>query len=138
MPNGFPVVAALALLVAGCATSAGRIGADELTQNGRLVSGVELRKLFTQATVEGKDPNGVEFTLRIDDDGNYKGVTTRGDSFVGKWSIDGQGRVCFDTVYDTIRGPCAALYVLNGKYYALTPSGVVLERAIRRPSPVSR
>jgi len=138
MPRAVFPVAALALLVAGCATTADPISVDELTKNGRLVAGVELRKLFTQATVEGKDPNGVEFTLRTDDEGNYKGVTTRGDSFVGKWSINGHGDVCFDTVYDTIRMPCSAQYVLNGKYYALTPSGVVLERAIRRPSPVLR
>lgn len=133
----FPI-ATLSLLIAGCATSAAGIDADELARNGRLVSGKELRLLFTQATVEGKDVNGVEYTLRTDEEGTYKGVTTRGDSFVGKWSINDQGEVCFDTLGDAIRTPCTGQYVLGGKYYGLTRSGAVLERTIRRPSPVRR
>lgn len=131
-------VATLGLVVAGCATGAVPIHADDLAKNGRLVSGTELRQLFTHATVEGSDSNGVEYSLRTGEEGTYKGVTTRGDPFVGTWSIDDNGDVCFDTVEQTIRLPCTAQYVLDGRYYGLTRSGTVLERTIRRPSPVRR
>jgi len=109
MPRAVFPVAALALLVAGCATTADPISVDELTKNGRLVAGVELRKLFTQATVEGKDPNGVEFTLRTDDEGNYRRHHAR--RFV-RGAVEHQRPwdVCFDTRIRHDPYACSAQY----------------------------
>jgi hypothetical protein len=127
----------VALSAVGCTTPAmetGRVkdlSVEDLQKKGKRLSAEEVRALITNATVEGRTLDGTSYTLRTNEQGTYTGTTDRGQ-FTGKWSVNEKGQACYYTAQRYSSSPCTDEYVMDGRHYSVTSSGVVLERKYSR------
>ncbi len=122
---------ALGLVLAGCAAPpTSSVTATALQKNAKRLSAGELKALYANSVVEGTTRNGVDFQLRTRENGRYDGTTAQG-GFTGRWSVNERNEVCFHTDGIATATPCMQQYVLDGKYYGVTPDGYVLERTVK-------
>jgi hypothetical protein len=127
------VVVLVVLAACAAVTEPGRskdVKVDDLKANGKRLSAEEVKALMVGSTMEGVTlDRAIPYKLRATDDGRYTGESGTGNRFTGKWNVNDKGQICTYTDQRAGGGdPCADYYVMGGKYFAITPSGAVMER----------
>ena len=94
-----------------------------LDSGGRKMTGVEVEKLYTGATVSGAQIGRPDVTFKNQylAGGSVKGDSWRNGAYngvvAGTWHLNGQGQICNDLANGLIR-TCAYMFSAAGKYYS--------------------